>query len=215
MNFLVTAGPTREPIDPVRFLSNRSSGKMGYAIAQAALDAGHAVTLISGPVSLARPAGAEFLRVVTSDEMFDAVQRCVSRETFDVLVMCAAVSDFKPAEIRARKIKKSEGLANLDLVPARDVLKSLALPETKKLFVLGFAAETEELEKNAKKKLREKQCDAIAANDVSRMDTGFESDDNALAVFTRGGGVRKFSRANKVILAKALIELCEEFAEKR
>lgn len=186
---------------------------MGCAIAQAALDAGHAVTLVSGPVCLAPPAGAEVLNVVTSDEMFDAVQQCLNRETFDALVMCAAVSDFKPAEIRARKIKKHEGLARIELVPARDVLKSLALP-ARKLFVLGFAAETEELEKNAKKKLREKQCDAIAANDVSRMDAGFESDENAFTVFFKNGGARILPRANKVLLAKALVEMCAQPAEK-
>lgn len=187
---------------------------MGYAIVQAGLEAGHAVTLVSGPVCLAPPAGAEILRVLTSDQMFDTVQQCVKREIFDVLVMCAAVSDFKPAKFHAWKIKKSDGFARLELVPARDVLQSLALPQ-RKLFVLGFAAETEELEKNAKKKLLEKRCDVIAANDVSRMDTGFESDDNALTVFFKNGETRKFSRANKVLLAKALIEICEQLAEKR
>ena len=127
MHFLITAGPTREPLDPVRFLSNRSSGRMGYALAEAALAARHEVTLISGPVCLAPPRGAEIRPVVTADEMFDAVQTRMNTGC-DVLIMCAAVADFKPREVRAQKIKKSEALTHIELVPTRDILSSLSLP---------------------------------------------------------------------------------------
>jgi phosphopantothenoylcysteine decarboxylase / phosphopantothenate---cysteine ligase len=214
MNFLVTAGPTREPIDPVRFISNRSSGKMGYAIAQAALDAGHDVVLVSGPVCLAPPARAELVRITTSDEMFDAVQQRITRRDVDVLVMCAAIADFKPAEYHAHKIKKSAGLAHVALIPTRDVLRSLAWPQ-KKIVVVGFAAETQSLAENAKKKLREKNCDVIAANDVSRMDTGFESDENELTLFFHSGEARTLTRANKVLLAKKLVDVCEALAKEK
>ncbi|MDP9003964.1 MAG: phosphopantothenoylcysteine decarboxylase, partial [Verrucomicrobiota bacterium] len=184
MRFVVTAGPTREAIDPVRFLSNRSSGKMGYAIAEAAVAAGHNVKLISGPASIAPPAGAEFISITTSDELHDAVHRAV-REC-DVLVMCAAVSDYKPATVAPRKIKKQKTPFALELIPTRDILGSLS-EEKRNYLVVGFAAETHDLESNAQKKLREKNCDAIVANDVSQPDSGMETDDNAVTIFCRNG----------------------------
>ena len=121
MNFVVTAGPTREPLDPIRYLSNRSSGKMGYAIAAAALEEKHRVTLISGPVALPVPSGAEIIRVTTGDEMFEAV--CAQLDDCDVLVMCAAVSDYKPASVSARKLKKRKSAFALRLVPTRDIFR--------------------------------------------------------------------------------------------
>ena len=146
MKFLVTAGPTREPLDPVRYLSNRSSGKMGYAIAQAALDAGHEVVLVSGPVALEPPLGALVVRVTTSEEMFMAVHARV--RDADVCVLCAAVADFRPAKVEERKIKKgTRSSLTLELVPTRDILRSLRdLPRTAddpRPIVVGFAAETD------------------------------------------------------------------------
>jgi phosphopantothenoylcysteine decarboxylase/phosphopantothenate--cysteine ligase len=211
VKFLITAGPTREPIDPVRFISNRSSGKMGYAIAKAAIAAGHDVILISGPVCLKPPRGAELVNVTTSDEMYDAVHAHL--DGIDIAVMSAAVSDFKPARRAPRKIKKSAGLDGIPLVPARDILASLG--KIKNNFLLaGFAAETDDLHRNAQKKLREKNCDLIIGNDVSRMDTGMESDDNELTLFYKSGKTRAMPRAKKTKLAKKLVKIFEKLQEK-
>jgi len=212
MTFLITAGPTREAIDPVRFISNRSSGKMGYALAAAAIEAGHGVTLISGPVCIAAPEGAEVVRVVTGEEMGGAVQTRMDTGC-DVFLMCAAVADFKPREAAARKIKKGDGLT-LELVPARDILATVALPRERRVIVGGFAAESESLGENAEKKLREKRCDFICANDITRMDTGFDADENELTVYFREGAPRHFPRAAKKELAREIIKICNEIAEK-
>jgi phosphopantothenoylcysteine synthetase/decarboxylase len=211
MKFLITAGPTREPLDPVRFLSNRSSGKMGYAIAQAALDAGHEVILVSGPVCLQPPAKAHVLLVSTCDEMFDTVQQYLGEA--DCLVMCAAPADFKPAKFSAQKIKKQNAAMQIALAPTRDILTSLARPQ-KKIAIVGFAAETESLAENARKKLREKNCDLVIGNDASRMDTGFESDDNELTLFYKSGIEQSFPRAKKKLLAKKLVKIFAQLAEK-
>ncbi len=151
MKFLITAGPTREPLDPVRYLSNRSSGKMGYAIAAAALEAKHEVTLISGPVALARAAGAEIVRVTTRR---GDVRRRRERNSpiCDVFVMCAAVCDYKPAHYAPQKMKKQRTRFSLELVPTRDILASLT-SQPHDCFVVGFAAETGALETNAQRKL--------------------------------------------------------------
>ncbi len=210
MKFLVTAGPTREPLDPVRFISNRSSGKMGYAIARAALARRHEVILVSGPVCLSAPKRAETLRVVTADEMFDAVQSRIAEA--DALVMAAAVSDFKPASFAVSKIKKRSGFARIELAPARDILSSLVFPKKKPL-VVGFAAETESLAENALGKLREKRCDLIVGNDVSRADAGFESDDNEVLLCFRGGETRLLRREKKTLLAKKLVKIFERMKE--
>lgn len=210
MKFVVTAGPTREPIDPVRFLSNRSSGKMGYAIAEAALEENHSVVLISGPVNLASPAGAKLVNVITSDDMYDAVHEAV-REC-DVLVMCAAVSDYKPARMSRAKIKKGEGNFSLDLIPARDILKSL--PRSRSFFVVGFAAETNDMEEHARAKLATKNCEMIVANDVSDPGIGMGSDENAVTIFLRSGEIEKISRASKKIIARALVKKIRANAKK-
>ena len=211
MKLLITAGPTREPIDPVRFISNRSSGKMGYAIAESALKAGHEVILVSGPVCLAPPRGASVVKIATSDEMHDAVHK--HAKGIDLLVMCAAVADFKPAKYSAQKIKKHRGLDKISLVPTRDILASLA--KIKKNFrVVGFAAETESLRENAQKKLREKSCDLIIGNDASRMDAGMESDFNELTLFYKSGETRFIPRAKKSALAKKLVAIFEKLQEK-
>jgi phosphopantothenoylcysteine synthetase/decarboxylase len=204
VRFVVTAGPTREAIDPVRFLSNRSSGKMGYAIAEAALAAGHSVKLISGPSCLARPEGTEFISITTSDELHDEVHRAVHQ--CDALVMCAAVSDYKPAAFESRKTKKEKAPFALELIPTRDILASLPR-ENRNYLVVGFAAETHDLKRNAQKKLREKNCDAIVANDVSRPDSGMESDENAVTIFFRNGEMKSISRAAKKIIARELVKI--------
>jgi len=202
VKFVVTAGPTREPIDPVRFLSNRSSGKMGYAIAEAALEEGHDVTLISGPVKLVPPPRAKLVSVITSDEMHDAVHQAI--RDCHVLVMCAAVSDYKPARVAKDKIKKSDQSFSLDLIPARDILKSL--PLSRNFFVVGFAAETNEMEEHARAKLATKNCDMIVANDVSDPMIGMGSDENAVTIFSQNGEMEKIARASKKFIARALVK---------
>jgi phosphopantothenoylcysteine decarboxylase/phosphopantothenate--cysteine ligase len=210
VKFVVTAGPTREQIDPVRFISNRSSGKMGYAIAAAALELNHQVILISGPVALVAPAGAKLIRVITSDEMHDAVQEAVP--DCDVLVMCAAVSDYKPARIAEQKLKKGDEKFSLELVPARDILKSL--PVSRNFFVVGFAAETNELEAHARAKLATKNCDMIVANDLSDPNIGIESDENAVTIFSRNGEIETISRTSKKIIAQQLVKIIRANAKK-
>jgi phosphopantothenoylcysteine decarboxylase/phosphopantothenate--cysteine ligase len=212
VRFLITAGPTREPIDPVRYLSNRSSGKMGYAIATAAIDAGHDVILISGPVSLDPPRAAELVSVSTSDEMFDAVHERV-REC-DVLVMCAAIADYKPARASTHKIKKRDATLSLELIPTRDILASLP-KQDRHYVVVGFAAETENVEANARKKLQEKNCDIVVANDVGRADSGMESDENEVTILFRGDELKQIPRAPKKIVARELIKIIENVCEKR
>ena len=212
MRFLITAGPTREPIDPVRYLSNRSSGKMGYAIAEAAIQAGHDVVLISGPVDVDPPRGADLISISTSDEMFDAVHKRV-REC-DVLVMCAAVADYKPKQVSKNKIKKRDANLSLELVPTRDILASLP-KQDRPYLVVGFAAETENIEANAQKKLREKNCDVVVANDVSRPDSGIESDENEVTILLRAGKMKNISRAPKQIVARELIKIFANVCEKR
>ncbi len=204
MKFLITAGPTREPLDPVRYLSNRSSGKMGYAIAAAALAEKHEVTLISGPVALEAPAGAEIVRVTSSEEMFEAARARFAE--CEVFVMCAAVCDYQPAHPAAQKMKKSRTPFTLELVPTRDILASLtSVPHT--CFVVGFAAETHDLEANAQRKLAEKNCDLLVANDVSRTDIGMDSDENELLIFDRSGATEELPRAKKTELARALLKI--------
>jgi phosphopantothenoylcysteine decarboxylase/phosphopantothenate--cysteine ligase len=210
VRFVVTAGPTREAIDPVRFLSNRSSGKMGYAIAEAALAKKHDVTLISGPSCLTPPRGAKTVAITTSDELFSAVRRAL-REC-DVLVMCAAVADYKPATVSARKMKKRRGAFQLRLIPTRDILASL--PKRRRYLVVGFAAETHDLKKNAQKKLRTNNCDAIVANDVSGSETGMESDENEVTIFFRDGETKTISRASKKIIARELVKIIAKMFEK-
>jgi len=210
VRFLVTAGPTRELIDPVRYISNRSSGKMGYAIAEVALEAGHEVILISGPVHLDPPRGAKLVSVSTSDEMFDAVHR--DADSCDVCVLCAAVADYKPAKVSPVKIKKRAGNLSLELVPTRDILDSLGHRQHRQFLLVGFAAETNDVEQNAARKLHAKNCDIMVANDAR---LGMESDENELMILFRDGEMRKISRAPKKNLARELVKIFSEFATKR
>jgi phosphopantothenoylcysteine decarboxylase/phosphopantothenate--cysteine ligase len=210
VRFIVTAGPTREAIDPVRFISNRSSGKMGYAIAEAAIAKNHEVTLISGPAAIEPPRDANVISITTAEELYRQVHRSLRR--CDVLVMCAAVSDYKPARPSARKLKKEKNGFALRLVPTRDILASL--PKRRHYLVVGFAAETHALQLNARKKLLAKNCDAIVANDVSGSETGMESDENEVTIFFRDGEIKKISRAPKKNIARALVKIFEKMFEK-
>jgi phosphopantothenoylcysteine decarboxylase/phosphopantothenate--cysteine ligase len=210
VRFVVTAGPTREAIDPVRFISNRSSGKMGYAIAEAALAQKHEVTLISGPAAIAPPRGAKFISITSADEMFEAVKSATRK--CDVFVMCAAVADYKPASVSSLKMKKKRDTFTLKLRPTRDILASL--PKRRRYLVVGFAAETHNLASHAQKKLRAKNCDAIVANDVSRSEIGMESNENEVTIFFRDGQKEKISRASKKIIGRELVKIFSKMFEK-
>ena len=212
MRFLVTAGPTREPIDPVRYISNRSSGRMGYAIAEAALDAGHEVILISGPVNVAPPDMATLVRVSTSDEMFDVVHR--HADLCDVCVMCAAVADYKPAQVSNTKIKKRRQKVSIELIPTCDILDSLGHRHDRQFLVVGFAAETNDVEQNAAQKLREKNCDIVVANYVSSAGSGMDSDVNEVTILFQNGEQHKILRTQKKIIAHELVKIFAKSATK-
>jgi phosphopantothenoylcysteine decarboxylase/phosphopantothenate--cysteine ligase len=211
VKIVVTAGPTREPIDPVRFISNRSSGKMGYAITEAVLEAGHDVTLISGPASIAAPQGARVVHITTSDQLHDAVHEHV--RDCDMIVMCAAVSDYKPVHASAQKMEKQRGELSLRLTPTRDILSSLPTHD-RNYFVVGFAAETHDLIASAQKKLLAKNCDVIIANDVSKSDSGMESDDNEVTIFSRVAEPHHIARASKKIIAREILKIVFALREK-
>jgi len=181
---MITAGPTREAIDPVRFLSNKSSGKMGYALARAAVDAGANVTLISGPVCLTAPAEARLIDCTSAEDMYSAVMGDISGQ--DIFIATAAVADYRIKKVAEQKLKKNDDTMVLDLVKNKDILKQVASLESKP-FCVGFAAETESLEQNARAKLKNKKLDIIAANEVGSSESGFEVDMNALSVYWEGG----------------------------
>lgn len=180
MNVLITAGPTREPLDPVRFLTNRSSGKMGYELAAAFQHAGHAVLLVSGPTALDVPDGVDFLPVETAAGMYEAVAHHIGR--MEIAVFAAAVADYTPATVATRKIKKSGEDLTLQLVKTRDILGSARTPLGFTGTLVGFAAETENLEANARDKLTRKGCDLVVANDVSKPGIGFDSNLNEITL---------------------------------
>jgi phosphopantothenoylcysteine synthetase/decarboxylase len=207
MKILITAGPTREAIDPVRFLTNRSSGKMGYAIADAAAHAGHQVLLVSGPTNLDVPAGVDFIPVESAAEMYEVVARYLPK--MGAAFFAAAVADFTPAEISPQKLKKSGEKMILELVRTRDILGSARAPIGFGGFLVGFAAETENLEANARIKLEQKGCDLMVANDVSRTDIGFDSEENeVLLVYQDRSEV--FQKAPKHDLAMYLVSMLGE-----
>ena len=181
---VVTAGPTREPLDPVRFISNRSSGKQGFALAQAAIDYGAATTLITGPVDLPTPVGAERVDVETVQEMLDAVLAHI--EGADALLMAAAAADFRPEQAADQKLKKEAGLEALALVATPDILMHVAESAHRPRVVVGFAAETQDLIENARAKLSRKKLDLIVANDVSAVDAGFGVDTNRVTLVAPG-----------------------------
>ena len=184
VTILVTAGPTREPIDTVRFISNPSSGKMGYAIAAAARDRGAQVVLISGPSDLPPPYGVKTVQVLSADDMYRAVMEHIGGT--QIVIMAAAVSDFKPATFTDRKIKKQEAPTILQLEPTRDILLDLGKAASKR-FLVGFAAETDNIRQNALKKLQEKNLDMIVANDLMKAGAGFGSETNSVTIIDRDG----------------------------
>ena len=199
---VITAGPTREPIDPVRYITNRSSGKMGFALATAARQAGADVVLVAGPVSLPTPPGVERVDIETAQEMYDAVHERIANT--DVFIACAAVSDYRPRLPSARKIKRTDGELNLQLTSSLDTLTSVA-----KLadgpFTVGFAAETEDVSRHAREKLIRKGLDMIAANRVG-PECGFDRETNSLTVLWEGDEMQ-LEQTTKPILARRLIEL--------
>lgn len=176
MKVLITAGPTREPIDPVRYLTNRSSGKMGYTLAGAFIHEGHSVILVSGPTHLDVPENVDFIPVETAAEMHDVVSKTIGR--VDIAVFAAAVADYTPVTSASEKIKKSGDRLTLELIRTSDILGSARHVFGFTGTLVGFAAETENLEANAREKLAHKHCDLIIANDVSQAGIGFDSDDN-------------------------------------
>jgi phosphopantothenoylcysteine decarboxylase/phosphopantothenate--cysteine ligase len=202
---MITAGPTREAIDPVRYITNRSSGKMGFAIAHAARDAGAQVILISGPVSLCKPDGVEFIQVETAEQMFAAVHQHI--QDLDIFIAVAAVSDYRPKKPEQNKIKKTKEVMQIDLIKSPDILASVAKLSSGP-FTVGFAAETERVRSYALGKLKNKKLDMIIANQVG-VDRSFDCDDSAVEVFWRGGE-RSFPMMAKSELAMQLIQLIAE-----
>lgn len=203
LKVLISAGPTREPLDPVRYITNRSSGKMGYALAQAAVKAGATVTLVSGPVTLAAPANVELLNVETAAQMYAAVLAVAADH--DIYIGAAAVADYSPATVQAEKIKKQAGQTTLLMDKTKDILAAVASLEQRP-FTVGFAAETHDLEAYARDKLARKKLDMIAANWVGREQGGFESDQNALQVFWENGS-QVLAMMGKPQLASQLLSL--------
>jgi phosphopantothenoylcysteine decarboxylase/phosphopantothenate--cysteine ligase len=199
---VVTAGPTRESIDPVRFVSNRSSGKMGYALAAAAARRGARVTLISGPVDLAPPYGVERVEVETAAEMREAVLR--AREGAAAVFMAAAVADYVP-RAAASKIKRDGGSRTITLDEGPDILAELGR-DRRETVLVGFAAETEDLLAGARDKLERKRADFIVANDVSRPDIGIDADDNQVTILGRDGERWEVPKASKAEVAEAILD---------
>lgn len=200
---LVTAGPNREAIDPVRFISNRSTGKMGYALAAAAWRRGAEVVLVSGPTALEPPYGVRRVDVVSAAEMHAAVRKEIGGAT--VLLMTAAVADYRPAHPAQQKLKKGRGPLALELVRTVDILGDLATRKGHRVFV-GFAAETQDMEANAQRKLRDKNLDLIVANDVAGDHTGFGVDTNAVVIFDRNGGRQTVPLMSKAEVAEVILD---------
>ncbi|MGB6605050.1 MAG: bifunctional phosphopantothenoylcysteine decarboxylase/phosphopantothenate--cysteine ligase CoaBC [Steroidobacteraceae bacterium] len=207
---LVTAGPTRERIDPVRFISNRSSGKMGFAVAQAAHEAGARVVLVAGPVSLPTPAGVTRIDVESAADMLAAVQRAIAG--IDVFVSTAAVADYRPVRAAEHKIKKTSDTLDLSMERTADVLATVAARADRPL-VVGFAAETQAVEQNARTKLMKKNLDMIAANEVGD-DKAFDAEDNQLVVLSRNAR-HELGRGSKLTLARGLVALIARELESR
>ena len=209
LTVLVTAGPTREPLDPVRYLSNRSSGKMGYAIAEAAKRRGANVTLISGPTSLAAPAGVALQRVTTAREMHAAVM--AGAPEHQVVIKAAAVADFAPATVAGRKIKKQAGEDELTLTLRKNphILADVARLEPRP-FIVAFAAETDAVEEHAREKLQRKGADLIVANDVADASIGFDSDTNEVLVIARDGATTRIGKRSKGEVAERILDLVME-----
>ena len=213
---VVTAGATQEPLDPVRYLTNRSTGKQGYALAQAALDLGAKVTLISGPASLDAPTGAEVVPVRTVDEMLNAVLEHTAKA--DLLLMAAAVADFRPAHYSDEKIKKGQNAPALPLARTPDILLEVAKRKSNTGFprlTVGFAAESEDLLGNAAKKLKAKGLDMIAVNDITAKDAGFEVDTNRVTLLFPDGTKHALKLMSKAEVAATILELCTDLLNRK
>lgn len=208
---LITAGPSHEPLDPVRYLSNRSSGKMGYALARAALRRGAQVTLVSGPATLPPPPGAKLVRVVTAVEMRDAVLAELAAAS--TVVMAAAVADYRPCKTATNKIKRSKESLTIELTPNPDILEAVGANKRGQV-VVGFAAETEALLENAKNKLDKKNLDAIIANDVTEEGSGFDVDTNKATLLGRDGATISFPLMSKDALANKIYDYLVELKRK-
>lgn len=207
---LITAGPTREPIDPVRYIGNRSSGKMGYALAQAALELGAKVILVSGPTALQAPQGAKVISVQTADEMRSAVMGELDAAT--MIIKAAAVADYRPRQAWAQKIKRQDAIS-LELEPTKDIVAEISARK-KNQIVIGFAAETENVIANARKKLAAKGLDAIVVNDVSRPGIGFDSDKNAVTILTQEESIH-LPEASKQQIAQAVLKFVATLKQRR
>ena len=202
-HLLISAGPTREPIDPVRYVSNRSSGKMGYAIATAALRRGAAVVLVSGPTAISPPPGAVFVPVQSAEDMREAILQHLGKAT--IVIKAAAVADYRPAHPSPAKIRSGQERLSIDLSPNPDILKEVAARRGS-AFVVGFAAETGDVAAHAVAKLRDKGIDLLVANDVSREGIGFDADDNEVLLVDRWGGTEPLARRPKSMIADAILD---------
>jgi phosphopantothenoylcysteine decarboxylase/phosphopantothenate--cysteine ligase len=199
---LITAGPTREPLDPVRYISNRSSGKMGFALAAEARDRGASVTIVCGPASASPPSGCKIVPVETAQQMYDRVME--NLDAAQIVVMAAAVADYRPASIATQKIKKDQSAPAVDLEPTQDILKAVGTSKGSRILV-GFAAETENLQANAERKLRGKNCDLLVANLVGDG-LAFDTDDNQGLILSASGDVVEISRMSKRQMAGRIFD---------
>jgi len=206
MKLLITAGPTREHLDPVRFLSNRSTGKMGFAIAQAAAEGGHAVTLIAGPVALPTPPGVTRVDVVSALDMLTAVQKLLPLH--NALVMCAAVADWRPKLTSVTKLKKADMRPVIELEPNPDILKAIRPLKGPRLFV-GFAAETGDPVAEAQRKLESKGLDLIVANDVTQSDAGFAVDTNRVTLLSSAEPLTALPLLSKLDVGREIVSWLE------
>ncbi|MCT4595910.1 MAG: bifunctional phosphopantothenoylcysteine decarboxylase/phosphopantothenate--cysteine ligase CoaBC [Anaeromicrobium sp.] len=213
-NILITAGPTREPIDPVRYITNHSSGKMGYAIAQRAAKRGANVVLISGPTNLDKPKGVEFISIETADHMYKEV---TSRFNWaNIIIKSAAVADYRPKDVSHRKIKKSNDELAIALERNHDILKELGrLNRDNNKILIGFAAETNDLVDNAKSKLNKKNVDMIVANDLTKKGAGFEKDTNIVTILEKNGKITEYGEMKKIHLADIILDKGIEISEGR
>lgn len=207
LKILITAGPTVEDLDPVRFISNRSSGKMGYALAEACKATGAEVTLISGPVNLQAPAGIKCIKVRSAQQMLTAVDSEVAGQ--NIFIGAAAVADYRSEQIAADKIKKQNDVDKLclHLIKNPDIIASVGMREINRPFTVGFAAETSNLEKNAQDKLIRKHLDLIVLNNVASSKVGFDSNDNEVTVFDKDGKIAYFAKESKTVIAQRLVSL--------
>lgn len=212
MKILITAGPTREPIDPVRYLTNRSSGKMGYAIAESAINHNHDVILVSGPISLEPPQNCRIINIETAAQMYEEVSS--NSNNCDAIIKVAAVADYTPAVYHEEKIKKSDN-AEIKLIRTKDILGSIRKDFGFGGILVGFAADTNELRENATRKMKEKGCNFIVANDISRADIGFGSDQNEVIIFDTEGRQDLVKKSSKQLIGEVIIEKIEKINNKK